>query len=341
MGGHSRQDLLRYLHGDLPEAERFRIESHLKTCSECNEFLTFVRNFNATLKEMAATELQPDTPCPDPEVLAAFQVEELDEKTAQLTRQHTVLCKDCLEELFLLQQAASTSKLLKEEDSVLRRSLALPVKTAKPFELSVCIFSQHSDVLRELQQILTKSPFAVFARPLMATSPRVFPKLDLPAAKVYLVDARADSSITRFILASIRNSHPGAGVIVVGKQLTDFNNLSFLRMGARGLLTYEEAHKQLIRAIPLVASGGFWVPRSVLSDVVDSMLAGRKYSLTPLEQKVFRSLLENLSDKEIAGKLAIAQRTVKFHVSNLLNKFGARDRSDLLRMAFQPSVAQP
>src|SRR5205814_9232961 len=47
------------------------------------------------------------------------------------------------------------------------------------------------------------------------------------------------------------------------------------------------------------------------------------------------SLLENLSNKEIASKLNIAERTVKFHVSNLLSKFGVRRRADLILLTFQ------
>jgi DNA-binding NarL/FixJ family response regulator len=46
-------------------------------------------------------------------------------------------------------------------------------------------------------------------------------------------------------------------------------------------------------------------------------------------------LLQNLSNKEIANKLNISERTVKFHVSNLLEKHGVRRRADLIVMRFQ------
>src|SRR5258707_656101 len=58
------------------------------------------------------------------------------------------------------------------------------------------------------------------------------------------------------------------------------------------------------------------------------------------EQEVLDSLLENLSNKEIASKLNIAERTVKFHVSNLLNKFGVRRRADLILLTFQRRLSQ-
>src|SRR4029077_5382932 len=62
-------------------------------------------------------------------------------------------------------------------------------------------------------------------------------------------------------------------------------------------------------------------------------------NLSRREQEVLDSLLENLSNKEIASKLNIAERTVKFHVSNLLNKFGVRRRADLILLTFQRRMA--
>jgi len=84
-------------------------------------------------------------------------------------------------------------------------------------------------------------------------------------------------------------------------------------------------------------------PRSVLSGFVDSILTNQSRrlksdsvaNLSRREQEVLDSLLENLSNKEIASKLNIAERTVKFHVSNLLNKFGVRRRADLILLTFQ------
>jgi DNA-binding NarL/FixJ family response regulator len=86
--------------------------------------------------------------------------------------------------------------------------------------------------------------------------------------------------------------------------------------------------------------GGYWVPRELLAGFIESILPelyGSK-SLTPeveisrREREVLDLLLENLSNKEIAAKLFVAERTVKFHVSNLLSKFGVHRRADLIVM---------
>jgi DNA-binding CsgD family transcriptional regulator len=52
-------------------------------------------------------------------------------------------------------------------------------------------------------------------------------------------------------------------------------------------------------------------------------------ALSPREREVLRAVTENLANKEIASQLSISVRTVKFHVSALLNKFGVDTRSQL------------
>jgi DNA-binding NarL/FixJ family response regulator len=57
--------------------------------------------------------------------------------------------------------------------------------------------------------------------------------------------------------------------------------------------------------------------------------------LSKREQEVLEALLENLANKEIASRFNISERTVKFHVSNLLSKFGVRRRADLILLCYQ------
>lgn len=56
-------------------------------------------------------------------------------------------------------------------------------------------------------------------------------------------------------------------------------------------------------------------------------------SLSPRQKEVLHSVLSNRANKEIACKLNITVRTVKFHVSTLLSKFGVETRSELARRA--------
>ncbi len=55
--------------------------------------------------------------------------------------------------------------------------------------------------------------------------------------------------------------------------------------------------------------------------------------LSPRQQQILHSVICNRENKEIASKLNITVRTVKFHISSLLNKFGVDNRNDLARRA--------
>ena len=83
--------------------------------------------------------------------------------------------------------------------------------------------------------------------------------------------------------------------------------------------------------------------RALLSRFVDSALCTvplRVYAtgfegLTRRERQVLEAVLDNLSNKEIARRLHMSERTAKFHVSNLLVKHGVRRRADLLFCALK------
>jgi DNA-binding CsgD family transcriptional regulator len=84
------------------------------------------------------------------------------------------------------------------------------------------------------------------------------------------------------------------------------------------------------------------VPRESLLDAAaeraqELLAAGRALGagvkVSRREQEVLDCILQSLSNKEIAGKLNVAERTVKFHVSSLLAKFGVTDRVALGREA--------
>lgn len=71
--------------------------------------------------------------------------------------------------------------------------------------------------------------------------------------------------------------------------------------------------------------------RAAASNVLDDQMASR-YSVTRREREVLAYIREEcLSNKEIAWQLHISPRTVKYHVSQLLMKFGCRDRQQLIR----------
>jgi DNA-binding NarL/FixJ family response regulator len=210
--------------------------------------------------------------------------------------------------------------------------------------LKVCLLSPHPMVLDEFHRLLEDSGFQITSKQLDSMLAPDLRNLEVPKASVYVVDAHAARQATGALLGNILDRSSSARILVVGDNLKETDSFGLLRQGAKGILTYAEAREQLPRALPQVAAGGIWVSRPVLSRFVDSILSttqGRRLrvdspnELSRREQEVLAGLLENLANKEVADRLHISERTVKFHVSNLLAKFGVRRRADLILLCYQ------
>lgn len=213
----------------------------------------------------------------------------------------------------------------------------------------VCLLFSHPLVQAEFQRQLGPRGFRFYSRRLESTLVPGLEPVPLPRAHVYVIDAHAPRQATEVLVKDIHDRYPSARQLVVAEKFSEGSAFTLLRLGAKGLLSYEEARHQLPEALEAVASGGFWVPRPLLSRFVDSILSlvgGHRSlrgpaDLSRREREVLDPLLENLANKEIAQKLHISERTVKFHVSSLLNKFGVRRRSDLILLCYQSRPPAP
>ncbi len=210
--------------------------------------------------------------------------------------------------------------------------------------LKVCLLSPHPMVLEEFRRLLEDTGLQISVKQLDSMLAPDLRNLEVPKAAAYVVDAHAARQATGALLTNILDHYPSARLLVVADRLKEAESHTLLRQGVKGILSYEEAREQLGRALAQVASGGIWVPRPVLSRFVDSILSsahGRRLradspnDLSRREQEVLSGLLENLANKEVADRLNISERTVKFHVSNLLAKFGVRRRADLILLCYQ------
>jgi DNA-binding NarL/FixJ family response regulator len=150
------------------------------------------------------------------------------------------------------------------------------------------------------------------------------------------------------LIRGIRRQGGQVELMALLPALTDASAFPLLRLGVKGLLSYEQCDSELSRAATQVVKGGYWVPREVLMRFVQAVLPelqehksldSEAAELSRREREVLDLLLDNLSNKEIAARLFVSERTVKFHVSNLLSKFGVQRRADLIVLWLQRSAA--
>jgi len=222
-------------------------------------------------------------------------------------------------------------------------------KTVQASPLTVCLLSSHAGLTEGLKRFLSDSGFRIKSVKLNFVPGFDPVRLSVPRAAVYVVDASAPRQAVKALVGGIQTRFPRARFVILDEGLEDKRVFAYLHLGAKGIIRYAEMHSQLPLAVQALAGGGFWVPRTVLSRFVDLILKGPSHpsielgepKLSRRECEVLDRLLEGHANKEIADKLHISERTVKFYVSSVLAKFKVRRRTDLILLAFQEARTSP
>ncbi len=219
--------------------------------------------------------------------------------------------------------------------------------TARPeSHITVCLFSTHPLVLPELQRFLGPLRAHSLARLLKISSVTDLNRVPCPGAQVYVVDSQSTGPVTEGLVALIRGHRRNARVIILAEDVEDSRSFPLLHLGVKGLVRYREVARQLPKAVRMVARGGFWIPRKVMSDYLALLQSGRRAPLSSRaggklsrrEKEVLELLLKSLSNKEISSSLNISESTVKFHISNIFHHYGVQRRADLILQSMQGTV---
>ncbi len=118
-----------------------------------------------------------------------------------------------------------------------------------------------------------------------------------------------------------------------------------LRAGASGFLLKDATPEEILAAVRIVGAGEALLAPSVTRRLI-AEFAGRKRltappeldRLTPREREVVLHVAAGLTNAEIAGKLCLAEQTVKSHVSSVLFKLGLRDRVQAVILAYESGL---
>ncbi|MES2971968.1 MAG: response regulator transcription factor [Pseudomonadota bacterium] len=116
-----------------------------------------------------------------------------------------------------------------------------------------------------------------------------------------------------------------------------------IKSGASGYLTKESAPAQLVQAIRKLAGGGAYISAEVAEQLALGAMPGSQAvpheSLSDREFQVFRALVDGTSVTDIASALKLSVKTVSTHKSNLMQKMGLANQSDLVRYAIKHGLS--
>jgi len=154
---------------------------------------------------------------------------------------------------------------------------------------------------------------------------------------VTLMDVRLPGMSGIAATEAIRADFPDAKIIVVSTYISDEEVYAALKVGAMAYLVKSVAREELIQAIRKAAAGRRHVPADLAARLADRM---SRASLSGRELDVLRLLVGGKRNREIASALDITEGTVKLHVSSILGKLGAVDRTEAVTVALQRGLIQ-
>jgi DNA-binding NarL/FixJ family response regulator len=136
-------------------------------------------------------------------------------------------------------------------------------------------------------------------------------------------------------LEGLREAGSKSRAIVFTAYDTDQRILGALRAGARGYLLKGASRTEIFDAVRTVHAGGSLLEPGVTTRLLDHVREDveQREPLTPRELEVLLLISEGLHNSEIAGRLFVTERTVKFHVSSILAKLGADNRTEAVALA--------
>ena len=144
--------------------------------------------------------------------------------------------------------------------------------------------------------------------------------------------------------AEITHTVPGVSVVMLTASRDDEDLFAALRAGASGYLLKDMDPSRLGHALRGVMAGEAVLPRWLVHKVIDQLRAtprrrialpgrAKPAELTEREAEVLELMGRGLSTEEIAGRLFLAQVTVRTHVSAILRKLRVPDRKAAVRLA--------
>jgi DNA-binding NarL/FixJ family response regulator len=137
------------------------------------------------------------------------------------------------------------------------------------------------------------------------------------------------------IMSSLNNESASARIVVLSNYQGSEDIYRAIRAGASAYLTKDASGDEVINAIENVYRGQRYFSKIALDRLAERMPA---FELTPRETEVLACITDGLSNREIAERLTIAEKTVRIHVSSLLEKMGVRDRTQATILALQRGI---
>lgn len=201
----------------------------------------------------------------------------------------------------------------------------------------VYVCCEHPLALQTIQSALASDP---------ALRRSIKPALDVPATlmqencSIVVLDVHSVASWKALLSKWISRGGRAIAILATDSGNDWTHQLGLINLGICGIVPITcKLHRELPMAIRSVAGGQLWLSSSLLREYARQnimMMASvpkprSGCGFTGREEQTINFLLRRFSNKQIAGVLKISERTVKYHVTNILHKLNIENRRELIK----------
>ncbi len=142
--------------------------------------------------------------------------------------------------------------------------------------------------------------------------------------------------------AVITNQFPEIKVIMLSMYNSEAYFINSIKSGAKGFLSKEISHNELLTAVRTVYAGGEYFDKEISNTILKEYAmhigkprttSSRESILTHREKEIIKLVAESNSNTEIAEKLMISVRTVNAHKNNIMKKLHLKSNVDIVKYA--------
>ena len=208
--------------------------------------------------------------------------------------------------------------------------------SAKP-PIRVYLLEGHDLVRRGIVSLLEMEPDIEIAGQAGLASKALTELLEM-RPDVAVIDAHLPDGDGVDVCRKVRAADAGIKAMILTSENDDDAISAAILAGASGYVHKQIEGISLVSAIRLVASGHSLIDRSVAARVMEEVAFHRRSAkvvseLTPQQSRILALIAEGLTNREIAERLFLAEKTVKNHVTALLSRLGVAQRTEAAVLA--------
>ena len=166
-----------------------------------------------------------------------------------------------------------------------------------------------------------------------------------PEADLLLLDLNMPGANGFSALVQMRAHHPSLPVVIISANEDPAVIRRSIAHGAAGFVPKSSTVEEMIEALQAVLDGDVWIPDSVEAESptlegAEADIASRLASLTPQQFRVLTMLSAGLLNKQIAYELGVSEATIKAHMTAIMQKLGATNRTQAVVLSQQLALDQ-